>query len=67
MTHLDNIQSHKHKSREKNNTVNKVIYIVLNTITNCSTLHHIYQLLYYKCHIQITYNHTTIKVQIKTI
>ena len=51
MTHLDNIQSHKHKSREKNNTVNKVIYIVLNTITNCSTLHHIYQLLYYKCHI----------------
>ena len=67
MTHLDNIQSHQHKSTDKNNTVNKVIYIELNIIINCTTLYHTYPLLYYKGHIQITYNHTTIKVKTKTI
>ena len=36
--------------------------IELNTITNCTTLYHTYPLLYYKGHIQITYNHTNIKV-----
>ena len=37
----------------------------MHTITNCTTLYHTYRLLYYKRHIQITYNHTTIKVQTK--
>ena len=50
---------------DKNNTINKVINIELNTIKNCTTLYHTYLLLYYKGHIQITYNHTTIKVEIK--
>ena len=48
MTHSDNIQSHHHKSTDKNNTVKKVIYIELNTITNCNTLYHTYRLLYCK-------------------
>ena len=57
-THSDKIQSHHHKRRHKNNTVNKVIYIELHTVTNCTTLNHTYCLLYFKGHIQITYNHT---------
>ena len=67
MTHSDNIQSHQHKSKDKNNIVKKVINIELNTITNYTTLYHTYQLLYYKGHIQITYNHTNIKVKTKII
>ena len=51
MSHLDNIQSHQHKSTDKNNTVNKVRNVELNTITNCTTLYHTYPLLYYKGHI----------------
>ena len=61
MTHSDNIQSYHHKSREKNNTVNKVINIEFYIITNCTILYHTYLLLYYKGHIQMTYNNTTIK------
>ena len=34
-------------------------------ITNYTTLYHTYVLLYYKRHIQITYNHTNIKVERK--
>ena len=67
MSHSDKIQSHHHKSTNKNNTINKVINIELNTITNCTILYHTYQLLNYKGHIQIPYNHTNIKVQTKTI
>ena len=37
----------------------------LNTITNYTTLYHTYLLLYYKRQIQITYNHTNIKVERK--
>ena len=37
----------------------------MNTITNCTTLYKTYFLLYYKCRIQITYNHTNIKVETK--
>ena len=54
-----------YKSKDKKNTVNKVINIELNTITNCTTLYHTYHLLYYKGHIQITYNHTNINVERK--
>ena len=32
MTHSDNIQSHQHKNRNKNNTVNKVMNIKLDYI-----------------------------------
>ena len=64
-SHSENIQSYHHKSKDKNNTVNKVINIELNTITNYTTLYHTYFLLYYKQHIQITYNHTNIKVERK--
>ena len=39
--------------------------IELNTITNSTTLYHTYKLLNYKGHIQITYNHTNIKVKRK--
>ena len=35
----------------------------MNTITNCTTLYITYFLLHYKGHIQITYNHTSIKVR----
>ena len=64
--HSDDIQPHHNKSRDKNNIVNKVINIELHIITNCNTLYHTYPLLYYKGHIQLTYNHTTIKVENKT-
>ena len=67
MTHSHNIQSQHHKSRDKNNTVNKIINIKLHTITNCTTIYHTYILLYFKGRIQLTYNHTTIKVETKTI
>ena len=67
MSHSDKIQSHQHKSTDKNITVNKVINIEINTIIICKTLYHTYLLLYYKGHIQITKNHTNIKVQTKTI
>ena len=33
------------------------------TITNCTTLNHTYCLIYYKGHIQITYNPISIKVE----
>ena len=65
--HSDNIHSHHHKRTDKTNTVNKVRNIDLHTITNCTTLYHTYFLLYYKGHIHITYNHTSIKAQTKTI
>ena len=44
------MQSHHHKSTDKNNTVNKVGNIKLYTITNCNTLYHTYQLLLIKPH-----------------
>ena len=37
----------------------------MNTITNCTTSYHTYKLLNYKGHNQITYNHTTINVEIE--
>ena len=40
MTQSHNIQSHHHKSKDKNNTVNKVINIELYMITNCTALYH---------------------------
>ena len=64
-THSDNIQSHHHKSRNKDNTVNKVINIELHTITNYTTSYHTYSLLYYEGHIRIIYNPNIIKVQTK--
>ena len=66
-THSNNIQSHHHKSTDKNNTVKKKIKIELRTITNCTKFYHTYCLLYYKGHIWITYKPTMIKVQTKTI
>ena len=42
-----------------------MLNIELQTITNCNTLYYTYPLLYYKKHIQLTYNHTTIKVETK--
>ena len=67
MTHFVNVEPHHNKSTNKNNTISKEIKIQLCTITNCTTLYHTYQLLYYEGHIPITYNPTIIKEQIKII
>ena len=45
MSHSDNIQSHHHKSTDKNNIVKKFINIEMNRITNCTTLYYTYFLL----------------------